>query len=63
MTLVSTDWLENNLSKVKVLDASWHMPSTKRDVCQQCECEHCTERPLNVSNDWAWQDSGIEAGF
>ena len=29
MNLVSTDWLENNLYKVKVFDASWHMPSTK----------------------------------
>lgn len=28
--LVSTDWLFNNLSKVKVLDASWHMPATGR---------------------------------
>ena len=25
MTLVSTEWLNNNLSKVKILDASWHL--------------------------------------
>ena len=31
MTLVSTDWLNENLNKVKVVDASWHMPSSKRD--------------------------------
>ena len=30
MTLVSTEWLNNNLSKVKIFDASWHMPSSKR---------------------------------
>ena len=30
MTLVSTEWLNDNLSKVKIFDASWHMPSTKR---------------------------------
>tara|TARA_Y100000590_G_scaffold241871_1_gene271952 strand:+ start:126 stop:935 length:810 start_codon:yes stop_codon:yes gene_type:complete len=31
MTLVSTDWLNENLNKVKIIDASWHMPSSKRD--------------------------------
>ena len=40
MTLVSTDWLENNLSKVKVLDASWHMPSTKRNAEQEFLINH-----------------------
>ena len=32
MTLVSTEWLNNNLSKVKIFDASWHLPSSKRDA-------------------------------
>ena len=40
MTLVSTDWLDSNLSKVKVLDASWHMPSTKRDAEQEFLINH-----------------------
>ena len=31
MSLVSTNWLENNLNKVKIFDSSWHMPATKRD--------------------------------
>ena len=25
MTLISTDWLNKNLSKVKIIDASWHL--------------------------------------
>ena len=25
MTLVSTDWLNKNLGKVKIIDASWHL--------------------------------------
>ena len=25
MTLVSTDWLNENLNKVKIIDASWHL--------------------------------------
>ena len=31
MSLVSTSWLSKNINNVKILDASWHMPSTKRD--------------------------------
>ena len=31
MTLVSTNWLNENLSKVKIIDCSWHMPLTQRD--------------------------------
>ena len=30
MNLVSTDWLNDNLDKVKIFDASWHMPNSKR---------------------------------
>jgi thiosulfate/3-mercaptopyruvate sulfurtransferase len=32
MTLVSTEWLNNNLSKVKIFDASWHLPNSNRDA-------------------------------
>ena len=32
MNLVSTEWLNNNLSKVKIFDASWHMPSIQIGV-------------------------------
>jgi len=35
MSLVDTDWLEKNLNKVKILDASWHMPSTNRDAYKE----------------------------
>jgi len=31
MTLISTEWLKNNLSKVKIFDASWHMPNSNRN--------------------------------
>jgi len=30
MNLVSTEWLNDNLDKVKIFDASWHMPNSKR---------------------------------
>ena len=31
MPLVSTEWLNNNLNNVKIIDCSWHMPNSKRD--------------------------------
>ena len=33
--LVSTEWLEKNLEAVRILDSSWHMPSTKRNASKE----------------------------
>ena len=35
MSLVTTDWLQKNLKNVKILDATWHMPSSKRNAVQE----------------------------
>ena len=40
MTLVSTEWLNKNLSKVKIFDASWHMPSLKRNAYKEYLSTH-----------------------
>jgi len=40
VNLVATDWLESNLDKVKIFDASWHMPSSKRDAKKEYEEKH-----------------------
>jgi len=40
MSLVNTSWLEKNLNKVKILDASWHMPSISRDAHKEFLNEH-----------------------
>ena len=40
MSLVDTDWLEKNLNKVKILDASWHMPAVNRDAYKEFLSEH-----------------------
>ena len=40
MSLVSTNWLNENLDKVKVLDASWHMPSSKRNGLEEYKKQH-----------------------
>jgi len=40
MSLVETQWLAENLSKVKIIDCSWHMPQTKRDGLEEYKNEH-----------------------
>ena len=32
MSLVSTEFLEKNLNRIRIIDASWHMPSSRRDA-------------------------------
>ena len=39
MTLVSTDWLSNNLNKVKIIDASWHLVKN-RNAIKEFNQEH-----------------------
>ena len=31
MSLVDSDWLENNINNIKILDCSWHMPNVNRN--------------------------------
>ena len=38
--LVSTDWLENNLNNVRIIDGTWHMPNTKRNSQKEFEEMH-----------------------
>ena len=40
--LVSTEWLEENLNKVKVLDASWHLPNEERNALEEYKLNHIT---------------------
>ena len=40
MNLVTTEWLEKNLDSVKIFDASWHMPSSKRNGKKEYEEKH-----------------------
>ena len=43
--LVSTDWLEKNLDKVRIFDASWHLPSSNRNALDEFKSAH-----INNSN-------------
>ena len=38
--LKSTNWLEENISKVKILDATWHMPNSNRNAFKEYEQNH-----------------------
>ena len=40
MNLATTEWLEKNLDKVKIFDASWHMPSSKRKAKKEYKESH-----------------------
>ena len=40
MSLVSTEWLNKNHSKVKIIDASWHMPNANRNAYDEYKKEH-----------------------
>ena len=70
MSLVSTEWLDNNHSEVKIIDASWHMPSTNRNAYEEYKKEHIknaiffdidkfsnkkTELPHMLPNEEEWE--------
>ena len=40
--LVSTEWLDKNLDRVKVLDASWHLPNIERNALEEYKLNHIT---------------------
>jgi thiosulfate/3-mercaptopyruvate sulfurtransferase len=40
MSLIETDWLEKNISNVKIIDCSWHMPQTKRNGFAEYKINH-----------------------
>ena len=40
MSLVTSEWLNKNLSKVKIIDASWHMPNSNRNAYKEYKKKH-----------------------
>ena len=40
MSLVDSDWLENNINNIKILDCSWHMPNVNRNGYDEYIKEH-----------------------
>ena len=40
MSLIETNWLQENIDKVKIIDCSWHMPQTKRNGFEEYKKNH-----------------------
>ncbi len=40
MSLVTTDWLFENLHNVKIIDSSWHLPNQNRNAHKEYSNEH-----------------------
>jgi len=40
MPLVETEWLKKNINNLKIIDCSWHMPSTKRNGFEEYKYQH-----------------------
>ena len=40
MSLVTTDWVFDNLNSLKIIDASWHMPAQKRNAAEEYRDGH-----------------------
>ena len=40
MSLVSTNWLIENLNNVKIIDSSWHLPNQNRNAKKEYFNEH-----------------------
>ena len=40
MSLVDTNWLEENIDKLKIIDCSWHMPQANRNGLEEYKKEH-----------------------
>ena len=40
MSIVSSEWLNKNIDKVKIIDCSWHMPSENRNPQEEYKNDH-----------------------
>ena len=40
MSIVTSDWLIENLDEVKVIDSSWHLPTQNRNAQKEYDSEH-----------------------
>ena len=38
--LVTTEWLEKNINKVKILDATWYLPNSGRNAKEEFKEKH-----------------------
>ena len=49
MTLVSTNWLNENLNKVKIIDASWHLVKSRNAIDEYDDDDGITVKITNIA--------------
>ena len=57
--LVSTDWLEKNIDKVKIFDASWHLPNSNRKAEEEYKSNHITKSIFFDIDKYSNQNSSL----
>ena len=57
--LVSLDWLEKNIDKVKILDASWHLPNSERNAEDEFKTNHIKNSIFFDIDKYSNQDSPL----
>ncbi len=78
MSLVDTNWLEENIDNVKIIDCSWHMPQANRNGFEEYNKEHIpnaiffdldknskinTDLPHMLTNTKSWEKIMTDMGI
>ena len=78
MSLVDTNWLEENINNVKIIDCSWHMPQANRNGFEEYNKEHIpnaiffdldknskinTDLPHMLTNTKSWEKIMADMGI
>ena len=61
--LVSTDWLEKNIDKVKIFDASWHLPNSNRKAEEEYKLNHINKSIFFDIDKYSNQNSSLPHMF
>ena len=59
MSLVSTHWLNKNITNVKIIDSSWHMPNIDRDALQEYKLNHIPSSIFFDINKYSNKDTDL----
>ena len=58
-SLITTDWLEKNINKVRILDGSWHMPASNREAEKEFIKNHIENANFFDLDKYSDQDSTL----
>ena len=65
MSLVETNWLNDNFDNTKIIDCSWHMPQSKRNGSFEYKNQHIPnaiffDLDKTISNFWMVAFTSLE---